>query len=163
MTEYNDLTLSISGRAGPRDGIPYSKESLGQELQRMDRAWEEFQGSRDRDAIYGYLDAVFQAVMLWKKCGWIKNRVRRAVNVREADPRLLIDTFAAVIMCTADPKKVDRRTRSKWSRVLRYAEARKRPSMPLSKFVKRKGGINACASRYTLLQRREKRRAERTS
>ena len=29
--------------------------------------------------------------------------------------------LAAVIACTADPKKVDGKTRSKWSRVLRYA------------------------------------------
>ena len=31
------------------------------------------------------------------------------------------EPFAAMILCTADRKKVDYRTRSKWSRVLRYA------------------------------------------
>jgi hypothetical protein len=32
-----------------------------------------------------------------------------------------LSTSLAVIRCTADPAKVDKRTRSKWSRVLRYA------------------------------------------
>jgi hypothetical protein len=41
--------------------------------------------------------------------------------------------------------KVDKRTRSKWSRVLRYALEYKCHSEPLDQFIKRKGGINKCA------------------
>ena len=58
------------------------------------------------------------------------------------------EPVAAIIRCTADPTKVDMRTRSKWSRALRYALAYKLPSEPLDKFMKRKGGINCCASRF---------------
>ena len=57
------------------------------------------------------------------------------------------EPFAAIIRCTADPAKVDKRTRSKWSRALRYALANKPPSEPLDQFMKRKGGINECAAR----------------
>jgi hypothetical protein len=57
------------------------------------------------------------------------------------------DPFAAVIRCTSDPAKADNRTRSKWSRVLRYAWAYN--SEPLGQFIKRKGGINECAARFT--------------
>jgi hypothetical protein len=32
-----------------------------------------------------------------------------------------VEPFAALILCTADRQKVDKRTRSKWSRVLRYS------------------------------------------
>jgi hypothetical protein len=53
-----------------------------------------------------------------------------------------------VIFCTADRQKVDKRTRSKWSRVLRYAAEYKATSEPLVAFVQRKGGINKCASRF---------------
>ena len=60
---------------------------------------------------------------------------------------------AAVIRCTADPKKVDKRTRSKWSRVLRYAISRKPDDEPLDRFVKRKGGINRCAERFRAYRR----------
>ena len=63
--------------------------------------------------------------------------------MREAEP------FAAVILCTADHRdRVDERTRSKWSRVLRYAAEFKEVDEPLRDFVKRKGGINVCAERY---------------
>ena len=58
------------------------------------------------------------------------------------------DPFAAVIRCTADPAKGDKRTRSKWSRALRYAAAYKPNSDPLDQFIRRKGGINACAARF---------------
>jgi hypothetical protein len=59
------------------------------------------------------------------------------------------DPFAAIIRCTADPAKADKRTRSKWSRVMRYAAVYKPDSDPLDQFIKRKGGINACAARFT--------------
>ena len=54
-----------------------------------------------------------------------------------------------VILCTADRQKVDKRTRSKWSRVLRYAAEYKTNAEPLAAFVQRKGGINKCAARFT--------------
>jgi hypothetical protein len=55
------------------------------------------------------------------------------------------EPFAAVIRCTSDPAKVDKRTRSKWSRVLRYALSYKDHAEPLGQFIKRRGGINKCA------------------
>src|SRR2546430_14639380 len=58
------------------------------------------------------------------------------------------DPFAAIIRCTADPVKVDKRTRSKWSLALRYALAYKVACEPLEGFMKRKGGINRCAAKF---------------
>jgi hypothetical protein len=46
---------------------------------------------------------------------------------------------AAVIRCTADPAKADKRTRSKWSRAMRYVVAYKPDSEALDRFVRRKG------------------------
>jgi hypothetical protein len=63
-------------------------------------------------------------------------------SVREPEP------FAAIILCTADHDKVDYRTRSKWSRVLRYAVEFKYTHEPLRDFIKRKGGLNECAARF---------------
>jgi hypothetical protein len=59
------------------------------------------------------------------------------------------DPFAAIIRCTADAAKVYKRTRNKWSRVLRYAVAYKPGPEPLDQFIRRKGGINACAARFS--------------
>jgi hypothetical protein len=58
------------------------------------------------------------------------------------------EPFAAIIRCTSDPSKVDKRTRSKWSRALRYALEQKDHSETLDHFIKRKGGINRCAERF---------------
>jgi len=52
-------------------------------------------------------------------------------------------------MCTANPEKADKRTRSKWSRVMRYAVVYKADSEPLGQFIRRKGGINECAARFS--------------
>jgi hypothetical protein len=59
------------------------------------------------------------------------------------------EPFAALIMCTADRDKIDKRTRSKWSRALRYAAEYKSSSEPLATFIQRKGRINQCAARFT--------------
>jgi hypothetical protein len=59
-----------------------------------------------------------------------------------------------VILCTTDPDKADDGTRSKWSRVLRYAAEFKDLDETLTDFIVHRRGINKCASR---LARRPKR------
>ena len=87
----------------------------------MRNAWEECQASRDRDAIYGYLTAVFNLVAWWTAENRALERAHKALRLQRICPFDDEEPFAAVIRCTADPAKVDKRTRSKWSRVLRYA------------------------------------------
>jgi hypothetical protein len=59
------------------------------------------------------------------------------------------EPFAAIMFCTADSRKVGRRTRSKWSRVLRCAAEYETNVEPLATFIRRKGWTNACAGRFT--------------
>ena len=117
-------------------------------LLRLQNEWETVQASRDRDAIYQYLTAVFEIVMVWAKEGKAVNRAHRALHLRGHKSVREPEPFAAVILCTSDPDKVDDRTRSKWSRVLRYAAEYKDLDEPLRNFIKRRGGINACAARF---------------
>ena len=131
----------------PDHQIPYTKEALKQDLLRLRNAWDECQRSRDRDAVYIYLTAVFDLVAWWSADGRALDRARWALRLQYADASRWNEPFAGVILCTSDPAKVDRRTRSKWSRVLRYALEYKPQSEPLDQFVKRKGGINICAPR----------------
>jgi hypothetical protein len=56
------------------------------------------------------------------------------------------EAFAVVIYCTAP--HVDQKSRSKWARALRFAAVNKPDDESIKTFIKRKGGINACASRY---------------
>jgi hypothetical protein len=88
-------------------------------------------------------------VSWWAAEGREIDRSRRALRLRLFKVSEREDPFAAVIRCSADPAKADKRTRSKWSRVMRYAVAYKPDSEPLDQFIRRKGGINACAARFS--------------
>jgi hypothetical protein len=105
--------------------------------------------TRDRNAIYAYLTAVYGLVAWWAAEGRDLDRARRALRLQRLKISGREDPFASVIRCTADPAKADKRTRSKWSRVMRYASAYKASSEPLDQFVRRKCGINACAGRFS--------------
>src|SRR5216683_624131 len=131
-----------------QNDVAYTSQALRQDLRRVQGAWDECQGSRDRDAVYGYLSAVFDLVAWWTADGRALDRARWALRLQNEDASTCSEPFAGVILCTADPSKVDKRTRSKWSRVLRYALEYKSHSEPLDQFVKRKGGINECAARF---------------
>jgi hypothetical protein len=121
---------------------------LKQDLLRLRNAWEECQANRARNAIYSYLTAVFDLVAWWTAEGRALERACKALRLQRMCPFDDEEPFAAVIRCTADPAKVDKRTRSKWSRALRYALACKSNSEPLDQFIKRKGRINKCAGRF---------------
>jgi hypothetical protein len=100
------------------------------------------------DAIYTYLTVVFELVAWWTAENRALERAQKALRLRHIIPFDNEDPFAAIIRCTADPAKVDKRTRSKWARVLRRALEQKTPSEPLVRFIKRKGGINECAAKF---------------
>jgi hypothetical protein len=55
------------------------------------------------------------------------------------------EAFGIVIFCSSDPEFVDAKTRSKWSRVLRYAARAKPAGQRLTDFIKSNGGLNECA------------------
>lgn len=114
----------------------------------MQNAWDDCQAKRDRDAIYLYLTAVFDLVAWWAAEGAAMERARKALRLRCLEPSDHDEPFAVIIRCTSDPGKVDKRTRSKWSRVMRYAAEYKTNAEPLAAFVRRKGGINECAERF---------------
>jgi hypothetical protein len=148
----------------PKETIPYSSAALRQDLERLHAIWEDCQASRDRNAIYAYLGAVYGLVAWWTAEGREIDRARRALCLQRLNASDREDPFAAIIRCTADAVKADKRTRSKWSRVMRYAAAHKPDSEPLDQFIMRKGGINACAARFTrCLGRGAARRLQRRS
>jgi hypothetical protein len=133
----------------PKEAIPYSSAAMRQDLDRLRGIWEDCQANRNRNAIYGYLNAVYGLVAWWAAEGRQIDRARRALRLLRLKISDREDPVAAVIRCTAaDPAKADKRTRSKWSRVMRYAAVSKSDSEPLDRFIRRKGGINACAARF---------------
>jgi hypothetical protein len=140
-----------------QDDVPYTSQALREDLRRVRNAWDDCQAKRDRDAIYSYLIAVFDLVAWWTAQGRALDRAQKALRLNNIRPFDREEPFAAIIRCTADPAKVDKRTRSKWSRVLRYALEYKSHSEPLDQFIKRKGGINRCAERFAVRSGRHRR------
>jgi hypothetical protein len=140
--------VSARMKTSARNNIPYTDQALRKDLLRVQNAWNESQGRRERDAIYTYLTAVFELVAWWSAENRALQCAQRALRLRHITPFDQEEPFAAIIRCTADPAKVDKRTRSKWSRALRWALEQKISSEPLVRFIKRKGGINRCAAKF---------------
>jgi hypothetical protein len=81
----------------------------------------------------------------WTAEGREIDRARRALRSQRLVVSDREDPFAAVIQCTADPTKSDKRTRSKWSRAMRYVVAFKPISEPLEQLIRRKGSASTRA------------------
>jgi hypothetical protein len=120
--------------------IPFSTDALQANLRRLQNELETVQANRDRDAIYQYLASVFGLVEWWAKEGKAIKRAYRALHLRGYSSVREPEPFAAIILCTSDPEKADYRTRSKWSRVLRYVAEYKDLDEPLRDFIQREGG-----------------------
>src|SRR5215831_7057210 len=136
--------ISDEGRTKTEDKP--KKKGLKQRLVDVCNAWDDFQETRDRDAVYGYLRAVFSIVQHYRWKDRTKKLVRRAFKFAGLPVDMKADPFAVVVRCTCD-QQLDRKTISKWSRVLRYAAQFKKRT-PLKTFIKNRGGINACADLY---------------
>jgi hypothetical protein len=96
-----------------RDDVPYGTQALKQDLLRVQIAWDDCQASRARDAIYGYLTAVFNLVAWWTAERRALERAYQALRLQSMCPFDAEEPFAAVTRCTAEPAKVDKRIRSK--------------------------------------------------
>jgi hypothetical protein len=124
------------------------RDHLKNELIKVCEAWDDFQTSRDRNAVYRYLRSVYSVVRRCRSRRKIRQLVRRACDFACLPFDKAADPFTTVIRCTSE-NRLDHRTVSKWSRALRYAAYRKRAPRMLEAFMKAAGGINACAGRYT--------------
>jgi hypothetical protein len=114
-------------------------------------AWDEFQASRARDAVYGYLDAVFAIVMHFRARRRTERLLRHAFELADLSFDKNADPFTAVIRCTSGGA-ADNKMISKWARALRYVARRKEPGKRLKAFMKGAGGVNACADQYAKLK-----------
>jgi hypothetical protein len=63
---FNSMTFistqTFPPRPSPKESIPYSSEAMRQDLARVRGIWDDCQASRDRNAVYGYLNAVYGLV-----------------------------------------------------------------------------------------------------
>ena len=122
--------------------------SIEAELAEVRRAWARYRSTNGRDAVYIYLTSVFRLVTRWRRLNCAVKNSRAALRLQPDGPEIKPEPFGILIFCTSDPKIVDAKTRSKWSRVLRYAARAKPPGQRLIDFVRSNGGINECARKF---------------
>jgi hypothetical protein len=134
--------------SGQKAGRKSAQDRLRRRLIRVSDAFDEFQESRARDAVYKYLAAVFAVVVDHKGRRLTKRLLRRAFKFAGRSHDRNADPFATVIRCTCE-RNVDNKTISKWARSLRYVAYCKVPRTKLRTFMKRMGGINGCADRHS--------------
>ncbi len=118
------------------------------ELAEMARAGRKYQSTHDRDAVYIYLASVFAIVTRWRLLSCAQKQSRVDLRLQPNPPEMKPEPFGVVIFCTSDPAIADAKTRSKWSRVLRYALQAKPAGQRLIDFIKSSGGLNECARKF---------------
>ncbi len=125
------------------------QEAVERQFEQARRAWLQYQATRQRDAVYGYLETVFKVVRRWTMLGHTRicslHALRTTRNSRAIRTR---DPFSIVILCTSDARVVDAKTRSKWSRCLRHANRFKPNDQSLTSYIQAQGGINNCAHQW---------------
>jgi hypothetical protein len=131
-------------------GKKLSPSVLKLELEKLRVVWRQVQHTRQRDAVYEFLEAAYGVVSRFNRAGDGRKLLRK---LHRLDHRLkrIQEPYAAAIHFASD-YSVDNRTRSKWSRLMRFAERTKKRTDLLEDFIRRNGGINACASRCRTLQ-----------
>ena len=121
-----------------------AKAQFRQRLNKVADAWDDFQASRARDAVYGYLEAVFATVAHYKVRRRTNRLLRHAFNFAGLPFDDKADPFTAVIYCTCDDD-VDNKTISKWARALRYvARSKVGPSAVESVYEGSRRGQRMC-------------------
>jgi len=131
-------------------GKKLSPSVLKLELEQLRVVWRQVQHTRQRDAVYEFLEAAYDVVSRFNRAGDGRKLLRK---LHRLDHRLkrIQEPYAAVIHFASD-YSVDNRPRSKWSRLMRFAEQSKKRTELLEDFIRRNGGINACASRCRISQ-----------
>jgi hypothetical protein len=108
--------------------------------------------SRSRFAFYDYLAAVFELYVRLRRTRQAKKSARLIAklfglrNQKRAHPiRVLIDATS-----TADLK-----TRSRWSRALRYAWRERKTWKDLGSFLRENGGPAGCATQFAAIRKND--------
>jgi hypothetical protein len=128
------------------------KARLRRWLEKVSRACERFQSSRNRDAVYDYLEIVFAIVTHYRVRQRTNRLLRHAFEFAHLPFDKNADPFSAVIRCTSG-NAADTKMISKWSRALRCVARYKKTDTGLREFMKRLGGVNACADQYARIMR----------
>ena len=128
----------------PGGGSKGVEELVAAAVARLEKAWDEYRANADldRDAVYLYLQPVFDQVRKWKKEG-VANEYSLIALKQGIPGRVKGDPYVRLIYCSS--QKFNPKKRSKWAKVMKWAEDHNKTGELFTQFVKRHGGINKCA------------------
>jgi hypothetical protein len=137
------LPINIAAKS-----ISPSEQSLRERLEVVAHAWDEFQSSCSRDAIYPFLQRVFSLVERYEKRGRRKRLLRNILKLTGFKADADTNVYSLVIRSATGSDDVDRKQTSKLSRVLRFAAEFKSKRVSLRAFIQARGGLNEVAALY---------------
>jgi hypothetical protein len=127
----------------PYSTRPEPIDIVKDDLARVAAAWRRYQSTRSRDGVYGFLNTVYGVGKRWKAENRVAKYCRLALKLQPAPTPMYAEAYAVLLFCGG---QVEAKTRSKWSRLLRVAEAKDAAS--IQAFVKKRGGINNVAATF---------------
>jgi hypothetical protein len=129
----------LSGK-NERQALPLKRSRLSSELETLKAVSKRTFSSGNRMAVHRFLGAIFNQVSVWESEDRLEEGLYRLLDTLKAPVPLRVgEAFAVAIFCTAP--HVDKKSRSKWARALRYAAANKPDDESIKRFIKRKGGM----------------------
>jgi hypothetical protein len=106
-------------------------------------AWAKYQENSkyNKNAVYGYLQVVFDLVQQWEKKGMADEYSLKALKRHEWTIQMKADPYARVICCSSDAEP---KIRSKWAIIMQWVADNNRRGRSFTEFVTNIGGLNEC-------------------
>jgi hypothetical protein len=107
------------------------------------KAWDEYQANCDfnKNAVYGYLQVVFDLVQQWEKKGRADEYSLKALKRHDFPIRMKADPYARVIYCSSEAKP---KIRSKWAIIMQWVAENNKKERSFTEFVIKNGRLNKC-------------------
>ncbi len=123
------------------------RPDYSEEFRRLEKAARNFQSGHDRMAVHRLLEKIFDYVERWNEQGNLAQPLYAMLDKIDRPIPLRVGGAYNVVIFYLVPD-LDAKLRSKWCRVLSLADKEKRRNEKFRGFVKRRGGMNACAAAY---------------
>ena len=113
-------------------------------IKKAKEAWAKYQENSkyNKNAVYGYLQVVFDLVQQWKRKGMADEYSLKALKQDEFPSRMKADPYARVIYCSSDDEP---KMRSKWANIMQWVAENNKKARSFTEFVTKNGGLNKCA------------------
>ena len=118
---------------------------------KLEAAFKTYQSTRQRDAVYDYLTAVYAFALGFKRGHHCKAVGARMLSLKGLGTRKTdLGRFRSILRATADANE---NTRWKWVQCLEFARDQDVAAPKLKSFIlEDQGGINACADEWGQIQ-----------